>query len=108
MPDKTPDPAWTGQGRVKRVDVSTDGGASWREARLDGPVLDRALTRFHADWHWDGGPAVLQSRVIDETGYIQPTARQLVAQRGLNSTYHYNAIQSWKVATDGSISNVQA
>jgi sulfane dehydrogenase subunit SoxC len=99
--------AWTGQGRVKRVDVSTDGGANWREARLDGPVLDRALTRFRADWFWDGGPAVLQSRVTDETGYVQPTARQLVAQRGFNSTYHYNAIQSWKVATDGSIANAQ-
>ena len=99
--------AWTGQGRVKRVDVSTDGGASWREARLEGPVLDRALTRFRADWQWDGGPAVLQSRVTDETGYVQPTGRQLVAQRGLNSVYHYNAIQSWKVATDGSIANAQ-
>lgn len=99
--------AWTGQGRVKRVDVSTDGGASWREARIEGPVLDRALTRFRADWHWDGGPAVLQSRVLDETGYVQPTARQLIAQRGLNSVYHYNAIQSWKVASDGSIANAQ-
>jgi sulfane dehydrogenase subunit SoxC len=99
--------AWTGQGRVKRVDVSTDGGATWREARLDGLVLDRALTRFRADWQWDGGPAVLQSRVTDETGYVQPTVRQLVAQRGYNSNYHYNAIQSWSVATDGSITNAQ-
>jgi sulfane dehydrogenase subunit SoxC len=97
--------AWTGQGRIKRVDVSTDGGATWREAQLQGPVLDRALTRFKADWRWDGGPAVLQSRAIDESGYVQPTAKQLVAQRGFNSTYHYNAIHSWKVATDGSISN---
>jgi sulfane dehydrogenase subunit SoxC len=99
--------AWTGQGRVKRVDVSTDGGASWREARLDSPVLDRALTRFRADWRWDGGPAMLQSRVTDETGYVQPTARQLVTERGFNSTYHYNAIQSWKIAADGSIANAQ-
>lgn len=99
--------AWTGQGRVKRVDVSTDGGANWREARIEGPVLDRALTRFRADWQWDGGPAVLQSRVTDETGYVQPTARQLVAQRGLNSIYHYNAVQSWKVAADGAITNAQ-
>lgn len=99
--------AWTGQGRVKRVDVSTDGGATWREARIEGPVLDRALTRFRADWQWDGGPAVLQSRVTDETGYVQPTGKQLIAQRGLNSVYHYNAIQSWAVATDGGISNAQ-
>lgn len=99
--------AWTGQGRVRRVDVSTDGGATWREARLQDPVLDRALTRFRADWHWGGGPAVLQSRVIDETGYVQPSARQLVAQRGFNSTYHYNAIQSWAVSPNGSIANAQ-
>lgn len=98
--------AWTGQGRIKRVDVSTDGGKSWREARLDGVVLDRALTRFRIDWQWDGGPATLQSRAIDETGYVQPTLQQLVAQRGLNSAYHNNAIQSWGVAADGSIKNV--
>jgi sulfane dehydrogenase subunit SoxC len=100
--------AWTGNGRVRRVDVSVDGGTHWREARLEEPVLNRALTRFKFPWHWDGRPAVLQSRVIDETGFVQPTREQLVAARGLNSLYHYNAIQSWRVSADGSLANVHA
>ncbi|MBV8624887.1 MAG: sulfite dehydrogenase [Herbaspirillum sp.] len=99
--------AWTGRGRIKRVDVSTDGGRNWSTAALQEPVLDRALTRFTLPWRWDGAPTVLQSRAIDESGYVQPTGRQLVDARGLESNYHFNAIQSWKVAADGVITNVQ-
>ncbi|MDD0813169.1 sulfite dehydrogenase [Curvibacter sp. HBC28] len=100
--------AWSGRGRVHRVEVSVDGGRQWREARLEGPVLNRALTRFSLPWQWDGAPTVLQSRVTDESGQVQPTRNQLVQARGLNSIYHYNAIQSWRVAADGSLSNVHA
>lgn len=99
--------AWTGRGRIKRVDVSTDGGRNWSTATLQEPVLDRALTRFTLPWRWGGAPTVLQSRAIDESGYVQPTGRQLVDARGLESNYHFNAIQSWKVAADGVITNVQ-
>ncbi|WP_029363753.1 sulfite dehydrogenase, partial [Herbaspirillum lusitanum] len=99
--------AWTGRGRIKRVDVSTDGGRSWTEARLQEPVLDRALTRFRLPWRWDGAPAVLQSRALDESGFVQPSGAQLVDARGFESNYHFNAIQSWKVASDGVITNVQ-
>lgn len=99
--------AWTGRGRIRRVDVSTDGGRSWTPASLQAPILERALTRFRLPWRWDGAPAVLQSRAVDEGGYVQPTGRQLVAARGLESGYHFNAIQSWKVAADGVITNVQ-
>ena len=70
--------------------------------------MSRALTRFRLPWQWDGKPAVLQSRALDESGYVQPTRSQLVAQRGMNSNYHYNAIQSWAVAASGEISNVHA
>lgn len=99
--------AWTGRGKVKRVDVSVDGGVNWRTARLETPILSKALTRFNIDWVWDGGPAILQSRVIDDTGYVQPTYAQLRAVRGTRSVYHNNAIQSWKVAESGEVSNVQ-
>ena len=88
------------------MDVSTDGGANWNEARLQEPILSKCLTRFRLSWNWDGAPAVLQSRAIDETGYVQPTRQQLVDVRGLNSYYHYNAIQTWLVADDGTVSNV--
>ena len=99
--------AWSGRGAIKRVDVSVDGGRNWRTARLEGPVLPKALTRFNIDWVWDGKPAILQSRAIDSTGYVQPKINQLRAVRGTRSVYHQNAIQSWRVAENGEVSNVQ-
>lgn len=99
--------AWSGRGKVKRVDVSVDGGRNWREARLETPVLTKAITRFNIDWVWDGKPAILQSRATDETGHVQPAYRMLREVRGTRSIYHNNAIQSWKVDTNGEVSNVQ-
>jgi sulfane dehydrogenase subunit SoxC len=100
--------AWTGRGRITAVEVSTNGGATWQRARLQEPVLPLALTAFRCDWHWTGEPALLQSRAIDETGYVQPTRAALVGVRGTASFYHYNAIQSWKVEAGGEVSNVHA
>ena len=100
--------AWSGRGKIKRVDVSFDGGRNWTSARLEKPVLTKALTRFNIAWTWNGGPAILQSRAIDETGYVQPKISELRAVRGTRSIYHNNAIQSWKVAESGEVSNVQA
>jgi sulfane dehydrogenase subunit SoxC len=99
--------AWSGRGKIKRVDVSVDGGRNWREARMESPILSKALTRFNINWVWDGKPAILQSRAIDETGYVQPPIRMLREVRGTRSIYHNNAIQSWKVDTNGEVSNVQ-
>jgi sulfane dehydrogenase subunit SoxC len=98
--------AWSGRGLVRRVEVSTDGGRTWRDASLQAPVLRFAHTRFRLDWRWDGREAALQSRCTDETGYVQPTLAELVRARGLNSRFFNNAIQSWKVAADGSVHNV--
>ena len=99
--------AWSGRGKIKRVDVSVDGGRNWRTARLETPVLSKCLTRFNIDWEWNGAPAVLQSRAIDDTGYVQPKINELRAVRGTRSIYHNNAIQSWQVAQSGEVSNVQ-
>lgn len=99
--------AWSGRGKIRRVDVSVDGGRNWRSARLEGPVLDKCLTRFNLDWVWDGKPVILQSRAMDDTGYVQPTFNALRAVRGTRSIYHNNAIQSWLVAESGEVSNVQ-
>jgi sulfane dehydrogenase subunit SoxC len=99
--------AWSGRGKIKRVDVSTDGGRNWRTAKLQEPVLTKALTRFRLDWTWDGAPAFLQSRAIDDTGHVQPTMAQLRAVRGRNSIYHNNAIFTWNVQDDGEVWNVQ-
>ena len=99
--------AWSGRGRIRRVDVSLDGGITWREARLKGLILPKALTRFSLDFDWDGGPALLQSRAMDETGYVQPTLSQLRGVRGTESIYHKNAIHTWRLAQSGEVTNVQ-
>jgi sulfane dehydrogenase subunit SoxC len=99
--------AWSGRGAVKAVDVSMNGGAHWRRARLQTPVLDKCLTRFAIDWVWDGKAALIQSRATDSTGYVQPTYRQLRAVRGSRSIYHNNAIQTWWVQDSGEVGNVQ-
>jgi sulfane dehydrogenase subunit SoxC len=100
--------AWSGRGRITRVDISTDGGTTWAAATLQEPVLPIAWTRFRLPWHWDGSPTRLQCRAIDETGYVQPTIAQLVAARGVNSFYHNNAIKTWAVNGNGEVSNVYA
>jgi sulfane dehydrogenase subunit SoxC len=102
--------AWSGRGKIARVEISTDGGKSWSLAALQDPVLPICQTRFRFPWIWDGTPAVIQSRATDETGYSQPTHQQLVDERGpLESGslfYHMNAVQSWGIAADGSVKNV--
>lgn len=97
--------AWSGQGAIARVEVSTDGGATWADAALHAPVLPKAHTRFTRPWRWDGREAVLLSRCTDDTGYVQPTRAALVEARGLHSNYHCNAIQGWRVQAGGSVAD---
>ena len=98
--------AWTGSGKIKAVEVSADGGKTWAEAELQEPILDRAFTRFRLPWQWEGQSAILKSRAIDETGYVQPEREQLIANRGRHGFFHYNAIVSWDVDKDGTVTHV--
>ena len=95
--------AWSGRGRVTRVEVSTDRGRSWQPAELQEPVLPKCHTRFRHLWSWDGRETTLQSRAVDETGYVQPTLRQLMTARGEGTFYHTNQIRPWKVHRDGQV-----
>ncbi len=96
--------AWTGSGKIQRVDVSTDGGATWTAAKLQEPVLSKAHTRFRHLWNWTGGEAAILSRAVDETGYMQPTRDALIASRGTSSVgYHTNPITGWLVRSDGTV-----
>ncbi len=99
--------AWSGRGKIKRVDVSFDGGKNWRQAHLETPVLTKSITRFNIDWVWHGSLAILQSRAVNDTGYIQPSIKVLRDLRGNRSIYHNNAIQYWKLDSNGEVSNVQ-
>ncbi|MBZ8132011.1 sulfite dehydrogenase [Afifella sp. IM 167] len=99
--------AWSGNGTIKRVDVTTDGGRNWKTARLDGPSLPKALHRFYLDIDWDGSELLIQSRAMDEHGFVQPTKDELRLARGENSIYHNNGIQTWHVKADGTVENVE-
>ena len=100
--------AWSGHGKIQRVDISTDNGVNWQPANLQEPILTKALTRFRYPWKWDGSPTVIMSRAMDETGYVQPSFADLTKARGLNSFYHDNAIQPWEIAATGEVTNGNA
>ncbi|MBI3697869.1 MAG: sulfite dehydrogenase [Acidobacteria bacterium] len=100
--------AWSGRGRIERVEVTSDGGRSWQAAQLQEPRLRLAWVRFRLPWRWDGKETVIASRSIDETGYVQPSREALTAVRGTNSGFHYNGIKLWKVGADGRVTNVEA
>jgi len=100
--------AWSGRGRIERVEVTLDGGHTWQDAQLQEPRFRKAFTRFRLPWQWDGKPAVIASRCTDETGYVQPTREELIAVRGTNSGYHFNGIKVWKVDAGGSVTNADA
>ena len=99
--------AWSGRGAIKAVHVTVDGGKTWKEARLAAPGQPMALTRFYLDHDWDGSEMLVQSRAVDDTGYVQPTKAQLREVRGLNSIYHNNCIQTWWVKPNGEAENVE-
>ena len=99
--------AWSGRGAITRVDVSKDGGKTWETARLAAPGDKMALTRFYLDTEWTGEEMLLQSRAMDDTGYVQPTKAQLREVRGLNSIYHNNAIQTWWIKPNGEAENAE-
>ncbi len=96
--------AWSGNGKIQRVDISTDSGRSWAPAQLQPPVLSKAHTRFRHLWHWDGAETQILSRAVDETGTVQPTGAELVKVRGRPDTsYHLNPITAWTVRGNGEV-----
>jgi sulfane dehydrogenase subunit SoxC len=103
--------AWSGAGAVKKVELSTDGGQTWRDAELRSPVYKMAHTRFGLNWKWDGTECVLMSRCTDELGTVQPTRAQAAKywNRPLDANFRVpgndNTVQPWRIASDGSVHN---
>ena len=95
--------AWSGRGRIRRVEVSVDAGGTWSDATLQDPVLQKAHVRFTHMWKWNGGEAAILSRATDDTGYVQPTRAELIRVRGLGTLYHYNPIYGWRVMPNGRV-----
>jgi sulfane dehydrogenase subunit SoxC len=110
--------AYSANGRIAKVMVTADGGKTWAQAALQGPVLPKAFTRFRVPWRWDGGPAILQSRAWDEAGNMQPTRAEVIAQRGQTKaavtnaaafpSQHYNGPTSWAIERTGEVKHVYA
>lgn len=101
--------AWSGNGTVTNVDVTTDGGVTWHEAALEEPVMSKCLTRFRYRWNWDGAPSKIASRAIDSTGYVQPTVEDLARSREIvGFVQHHNGIFPWSVSENGEVRNAIA
>ena len=100
--------AWSGHGKIAKVEISTDEGRTWKQAELNYPVLPKAQTRFQLDWTWDGKPTKIVSRSTDDKGNVQPDRKSFIAQMGTNALFHYNAQQTWAIDASGRVSNVLA
>jgi sulfane dehydrogenase subunit SoxC len=100
--------AWSGHGKVAKVEISEDDGRTWKQAQLSQPVLPKAQTRFQMDWVWDGKPSKIVSRSTDEKGNVQPDRKSFIAKMGTNALFHYNAQQTWSIDGDGRVRNVLA
>ncbi len=99
--------AWSGRGRITAVDVSLDGGVNWRKTQLEEPILPKCLTRFRLPFEWNGEELLLQSRAMDETGYVQPDYATNRRNKGETGIYHNNSITTWHVAETGEVTHVQ-
>ena len=100
--------AWSGHGKIEKVEISTDGSKTWKEAQLNHPVLPKAQARFQMDWEWDGKPTKIVSRSTDEKGNVQPDRKSFINQVGTNALFHYNAQQTWSIDAAGRVRNVLA
>ncbi|WP_407943170.1 sulfite dehydrogenase [Methylobacterium oxalidis] len=101
--------AWSGNGKITNVDLTFDGGRTWREASLEEPVLNKCLTRFRYRWNWDGSPVKLASRAMDSTGYVQPTVEEIARVREIvGFVQHHNGIFPWSIDQDGEVRNAIA
>ena len=114
--------AWSGSSAIRRVEVSTDGGRTWKDAELQEPVLPKAHTRFRLPWNWGGEEAVLQSRCTDENGDVQAAVDEVSKNWGADPSEACTSVMGedcnriprranrayvmrWRVARDGSVHN---
>jgi sulfane dehydrogenase subunit SoxC len=95
--------AWSGRGVIRRVEISTDGGRTWKPAILQQPILPKAVTCFRYAWEWDGRPTEIVSRAVDETGYVQPEMSAIQRVRGRRTRYHLNPVTGWTIGADGRV-----
>jgi sulfane dehydrogenase subunit SoxC len=104
--------AWSGGGKIVKVEVTVDGGKTWKEDQVQGPVHSKAHTRFTFPWTWNGEEAIIAARCTDERGSTQPTTPEAARIRGLTLqdfktkvVQRNNIPQPWKIDRDGRVTN---
>ena len=110
--------AWAGAGKVRRVEVSTDGGRTWKDAQIQEPVHSKAITRFVFPWTWNGEEVMIASRCTDERGTTQPTTAEMAKVWHVQPDYfkdptpsggggvaRFNVVQPWKIDREGRVTN---
>jgi len=103
--------AWSGGGAIRKVEVSTDAGKTWKVAEFKGTPQRMAHTRFGLGWNWDGKETVIMSRCTDELGSVQPSRVQIAehfhkpADPSFSIPGLDNSIMPWHIASDGSVTN---
>lgn len=95
--------AWSGSGRISKVEVSVDAGKTWQAADLQAPVLSKCATRFRYGWDWKGKETIIMSRATDEHGNTQLAYEENEKRRGPRTFYHNNAIRAWRIHEDGHV-----
>jgi len=103
--------AWSGQGKISKVEISTDAGKTWNLAELKTTPHPQAHVRFGMMWKWEGTENILMSRAYDEVGQRQQTSQEAAASLGVPYTKGYNppgnrnTIMAWKVDKSGAVTN---
>ncbi|HEY5949587.1 MAG TPA: molybdopterin-dependent oxidoreductase, partial [Kofleriaceae bacterium] len=80
--------AFSGEARIKKVDITLDGGATWQPAKLDAHDSNYGFRVFRYAWQPAAGKYKIGSRATDSAGAVQP-ARPVWNPAG----YLYNAIE---------------
>ena len=108
--------SWSGGGKIRRVEITTDGGQTWKDAQIQDPVFSKAATRWVFPWNWNGEEVVIASRATDERGGTQPTTSVWAKAWGVTveemrrpapfpRMWRFNAIQPWKIDREGKVTN---
>jgi DMSO/TMAO reductase YedYZ molybdopterin-dependent catalytic subunit len=73
-PNRLTGRSWSAFGKIAQVEVSVDGGLTWRLADLDHRNIPKAWVRWELVWDAAPGNHVLMARATDKHGHVQPDA----------------------------------
>lgn len=84
--------AWSGEGELTGIDISTDGGQTWAAGTFVGPWQRYSWRKWEYGWDAKPGSHTLMARATDSLGRVQP------ARRAFNRLgYRWNVIHAVRV-----------